>query len=170
MLNGGGAGWWIYSQPHLCQYTILSLVLRCVFVLTLSLSKPQLQRLAKILTVSSAYSVLLMCSQHVCVLLSCQKLNKGDTLDHQREESEQQQDHSFGTLPLTMIAFYRHFNSNWKTFGLNFLVYLWLHPPPPLVVDCDMWPPWGGRTGCSCSGSGPTWNYVPGIKTKVVGE
>lgn len=91
MLNGGGAGRGIYPQPHLEQFTILSLLLRCVFVLTLSLSKPQLKRLAKILTVSSAYTLLFMSSQHVCLLLSCRKLNKGDTLDHQREESERQQ-------------------------------------------------------------------------------
>lgn len=55
-----------------------------------------------------------MSSQHVYLLLSCQKLNKGDTLDHQREESEQQQNHRLGLLHLTIIIFYRHCSSHFQ--------------------------------------------------------
>lgn len=45
-------------------------------------------------------------------------------------------------------------------------LYLWLHPPPPPVEGCDMWPQWMERTVRWCSGSNPTWNYVPGKKRK----
>lgn len=47
-------------------------------------------------------------------------------------------------------------------------LYLWLHPPPLPVEGCDMRPQWMERRACWCSGSNPTWNYVPGKKKKEV--